>query len=588
MNPPLTQDTDFGDGFGDDVADAFGNAVGDTHEVLNQAEPIGDYDPWARDLALQEAVERYDALWAAPQIQELAVLAGRADIRRLGDLANRHTPELQTHDRFGRRIDQVSFHPAWHQLMRIGVEAEIHSLPWRKSSSRSGPSGAHLARIAKHYLFSQTEAGIHCPLTMTFASVPALQHEPSLAETWIPRITRNVYDPRPIPAQDKDGVLIGMAMTEKQGGSDVRANTTRALKQRDGSYKLLGHKWFCSAPMCDAFLTLAQTEAGLTCFLVPRLRPDGTHANLHNGIHIQRLKDKLGNRSNASSEIEYRGSMAWRVGAEGRGIATILDMVAHTRLDCVSGSAAMMRRALTQALHHTTHRHAFGKPLREQPLMRSVLADLALESEAATVLMARLAASYDRAQAGDDVAKAFGRIATAVGKYWVCKRGIAMVGEAMECLGGNGYVEEAIMPRLYREMPVNSTWEGSGNVMCLDVLRALGRNPETADALLAELDAAQGLDSRYDQSLARLKSLMARMHTSPDSAQAVARFLVEQTALLLQAGLLLRHSPDFVAEAFLSARLTPNRGLCFGALDPEHLPDPSSIENLLQRAWPAP
>ena len=536
-----------------------------THDALNQAPALGDYDPLNRDSALVEGICRHQADWAMDEIRALSKTAGRSATRKLGHLANRYTPELHTHDRFGRRIDEVEFHPAWHELMALGVEAEIHALPWNHPRD-----GAHVARIAKHYLFSQVEAGVHCPLTMTFSAVPAMRHEPALAQSWVPRLTSTTYDPRLLPVTEKRGALMGMAMTEKQGGSDVRANTTRAISAAGGAYKLEGHKWFCSAPMCDAFLTLAYTDQGLTCFLVPRQLDDGSR----NPFHIQRLKDKLGNRSNASSEIEYHGTWAWRVGREGKGIATILDMVSHTRLDCVSGSAGMMRQALTQALHHISHRRAFGRRLREQPLMASVAADLAIESEAATVLLLRLAHAYDSGTPED---AAFRRIATAIAKYWVCKRGILLVAEAMECLGGNGYVEASIMPRLYREMPVNSIWEGSGNVMCLDVLRALGRQPETASVLMAEISRASAMDPRLDREIGSLKALLS----SQDVPAAAARGLVERLAVVLQAGLLLRYSPSYVAEAFLAARLGEQRGLCFGAAMA-----PEGVEKILERAWP--
>ena len=536
-----------------------------THEVTNQPSPLGDYDPLARDAALREGLERH-ALWAYPDIETFSRRVGRQDIRRLGDQANRFVPELVTHDRFGRRQDAVEFHPAWHRLMDIGVAAEIHCLPWKEERA-----GAHVARIAKHFLLSQTEAGVLCPLTMTFAAVPALRHEPGLAETWIPRLLSSTYDPSFQNAGDKKGALMGMAMTEKQGGSDVRANTTRAVAADTLSeprvYRLTGHKWFCSAPMSDAFLTLAYTDAGLTCFLVPRFLDDGAQ----NPFHIQRLKRKLGNRSNASSEIEYRGTWAWRVGPEGRGIPTILDMVSHTRLDCVSGSAGMMRRAVGQAIHHAGGRSAFGRPLREQPLMAAVLADLAVESEAATALTVALAAAYDR---DDDASRAFCRIATPIAKYWVCKRGIAAVAEAMECLGGNGYVEESILPRLYREMPVNSIWEGSGNIMCLDVLRALGREPETADALWSVLDRAKGMDRRYDKALGELRSAFSR-----GVAEVQARHFVERVALLLQHSQLLATAPGFMAEAFAARRLG-SPGLSFGAAGAS-----GDEERILERAW---
>ena len=530
----------------------------ETHEVLNQPPPLGDTNPFAADKALREAVVREGAGWARDELAAFGELTGREEVIRLGHLANRYPPELLTHDRFGHRIDEVEFHPAWHELMRIGVEAEIHALPWNRSQP-----GAHVARAAKHFLFSQVEAGVHCPLTMTFAAVPALRAEPDLAEEWMPRLTSTAYDPRMRPAASKAGCLAGMAMTEKQGGSDVRANTTRAEPlgaggPRSGEVLLTGHKWFCSAPMCDAFLTLAYSEGGLTCFLVPRFTPDGRR----NRFEIQRLKDKLGNRSNASSEIEYRDTWARRVGEEGRGVRTILEMVNHTRLDCALGSAALMRQALAQAIHHAAHRSAFGRLLIEQPLMLNVLADLALESEAATALVMRMAHAYDQASE-DDGQRALRRIATAVGKYWVTKRCPAMVCEALECHGGGGYVEESILPRLYREAPLGSIWEGSGNVICLDVLRAIAREPETLPALLEELRRARGADRRYDAHLERIEGELADRR----DLEARARRVVEGLALALEAALLLQHAPAFVADAFCASRLGGG-GREYGTLPP--------------------
>ncbi len=543
-----------------------------THEVFNQPPPLEDYNPYTADVALREAVAREGAAWAADELASFGELTGRPEIIELGYLANRHSPRLVTHDRFGHRIDEVEFHPAYHELMRIGVAAEIHALPW----NRRRP-GSHVARAVKHFLFTQVEAGVHCPLTMTFASVPALAAQPEVADEWVPRVTSTVYDPASRPGSEKAGCLIGMAMTEKQGGSDVRANTTRAvlagrLDSGDETYLLTGHKWFCSAPMCDAFLTLAYTERGLSCFLVPRWRPDGSR----NVFLIQRLKDKLGNRSNASSEIEYRDTWARMIGEEGRGVPTIIEMVNHTRLDCMIGSAALMRQALAQATHHAAHRSAFGRLLRDQPLMSNVLADLALESEAATALTMRVARAYDE-EAEAPEARAFRRIATAIGKYWVTKRGPAMVCEALECHGGNGYVEESIMPRIYREIPLSSIWEGSGNVMCLDVLRAMERDPAALPALLGELGEAKGGDPRYDRLLAEIESEVARR----EDTQARARRVVERLALALQAGLLLRHAPSWVADAFCAARLGRRAGHEYGTLPPD-LP----LARIVERATP--
>lgn len=528
-------------------------AVTDTHDVVNQPPPLEDQSLYADDRALVEGVSRDGGGWAQERLERAGAELGSARVRELGRLANLHTPELHTHDRFGHRIDEVEYHPAWHQVLELALRHEIHALPWREPRP-----GAHVARTALHSMLSQVESGSCCPVTMTFACVPVLRAEPDVSEEWEPRVTATEYDPRFVPAATKSACLVGMAMTEKQGGSDVRTNTTRAEPLGDDQYALLGHKWFCSAPMSDAFLTLAQTERGLTCFLVPRFRPDGSR----NPFHIQRLKDKLGNRSNASSEIEYRDTWARRLGDEGRGVRTILEMVHHTRLDCVSGSAGLMRQALTQACHHAAHREAFGRRLAEQPLMEMVLADLALESEAATALMLRLARAYDEAP-GDPAARAFARIATAVGKYWVCKRTPQMIAEAMECLGGGGYVEESILPRLYREAPVNAIWEGSGNVICLDVLRAMVREPEVVPALLEELAEARGGDRRLDAWVAKLEDELAR----PEDAERRARRLVERMALGLQAALLVRSAPAAVADAFCASRLEEG-GLGFGALPP--------------------
>jgi putative acyl-CoA dehydrogenase len=543
----------------------------DTHRVENQPPALENYNVFTSDVALREAVSREGGAWGFDRLTRFGDAIGSAQVIAWGFQANRNPPVLRTHDRFGHRIDEVEFHPAWHELMRIGVEHETHALAWRTPKN-----GAHVVRSALGFLQYQQEAGVGCPLTMTFAAVPALRKEPELAAEWLPRITSNVYDPRFIPPAEKKGALIGMAMTEKQGGSDVRSNTTQARPQgHDGSgseYLLTGHKWFCSAPMNDAFLTLAQTDRGLTCFFVPRWRPDGHR----NAFAIQRLKDKLGNRSNASSEIEYRDTWAQRVGEEGRGVPTIIEMVNHTRLDCVAGSAALMRQALAQAIHHATYRRAFGKHLIEQPAMQNVLADLALESEAATALMTRLARAYDRAPT-DDQERAFARIATAVGKFWVCKRCPPVVGEALECLGGNGYVEESILPRLYREAPLNSIWEGSGNVMCLDVLRAIQREPQSLAALQGELESVRGMDTHYDRLLERVK----RELTSPDEMENRARQIVELLAVALEAAVLLRACIPAVTEAFLATRVARGGGQIYGTL-----PSGTNCRAIIERARP--
>jgi putative acyl-CoA dehydrogenase len=533
-----------------------------THEVLNQPPPLQNYDPLALDTALGEGVRREGAGWAEGEVHELGLRAASPEMLDQGRLANENPPKLKTHDRFGHRIDEVEFHPAWHELMRFSMSHGVHAGPWREPRE-----GAHVARAAKMMLVSQTEYGHGCPISMTYSAFPALQKEPKLLEEWGPRIKSLEYDARFLPAAKKTSALIGMGMTEKQGGSDVRANTTKAEPQGQGTHALTGHKWFCSAPMSDAFLVLAQAPKGLSCFLLPRWT-----GQERNAVRILRLKDKLGNRSNASSEIELDGAQARIIGEEGRGVQTILEMVNHTRLDCVIGSAAMMRHALLHALHHTRHRKAFGKLLREQPLMQAVLADLALESEAATALMLRLARAYDRR----DAEAPFRRMATAVAKFWVCKRAAPMVAEALECLGGNGYVEESGLPRIYREAPLNSIWEGSGNVICLDVLRALNKEPEARDALLEEIHLGRGADRRLD---AAIDAAEARL-VKPQEAQ--ARSLVESLALVLQGSLLARFAPPCVSDAFCATRLARDHGFTFGTL-------PSGLDAaaILARAFPA-
>jgi putative acyl-CoA dehydrogenase len=526
-----------------------------THDVLNQSTPLVDYNLFETDPGLVEAVEREGAGWAAAELRTLGAKVGSEEVIAWGFLANEHPPTLHTHDRFGYRIDEVEFHPAWHRLLELSVSAGIAGRPWRDVRK-----GAHVARAAASLMASQNEAGHGCPMTMTYASVPALRAQPEVAAAWLPKITSDVYDARLLPMEQKTGVLVGMAMTEKQGGSDVRANTTRAVAQGrggpGGEYLLTGHKWFCSAPMCDAFLVLAAAPQGLGCFLLPRFLPDGSR----NAFYFQRLKDKLGNRSNASSEIEFDGASATLVGEEGHGVRTILEMASHTRLDCVIGSSALMRQGLVQANHHIRERAAFGKRLIEQPLMQNVIADLVLESEGATMLALRLARAYD-AGPDDQSEVAFRRIATPIAKYWVCKRAVAHVGEALECLGGNGFVEECILPRLYRESPINSLWEGSGNVMCLDVLRAAAREPATLDALFAEIDLAKGADRRFDE-------LVNRAHTSlaEDDRERAARRTTETFALLLEGSLLLRYGSPAIADAFCASRLGPEAGRSFGTL----------------------
>jgi putative acyl-CoA dehydrogenase len=548
-----------------------------THEVRNQVPPLAGYDV-ADDPALLEAADREGAGWAAGELHTLGRLAGSAATGEQARLANEHPPVLRSHDRWGNRIDEVEFHPAWHALMSTAVGHGLHAAPW--SDQRPG---AHTARAAKFYVWAQAEPGHGCPISMTYAVVPALRHAPALAGRFEPLLAARSYDPGLRPPETKAGLLAGMAMTEKQGGSDVRANTTRAEPAPGagpGAHLLTGHKWFCSAPMCDLFLTLAYAPGGLTCFLLPRVLPGGER----NGLRIERLKDKLGNRSNASAEIELDAALAWQVGEAGRGVATIIEMVGATRLDCVVGSAAGMRLATVAAVHHASHRQAFGKDLVAHPLMGSVLADLALESQAATVLALRLAGAADRAGRGDEAQRALLRVVLPAAKYWVCKRTPAHAAEALECLGGNGYVEESLMPRLYREAPLNSIWEGSGNVTALDVLRALARTPGCADALLAELDLAAGGDPRLDAALGRLRQLLAGLDAATSlEAQYGARRLAGLIAVVMQAALLVRYLPGPLADAFCGSRLGSGAaggpGAPFGTL-----PDGLDVAAIVDRA----
>ncbi len=528
-----------------------------THEVTNQPPPFEDVNLYTLDRPLREAVEREGARWAEDRYKSLGGRAGSAEVMEWADLANRHRPELQRFDRFGQRIDEISFHPAYHTLMDLGISHGVSSIAWTAPIG----AGGHAAHAVLEYLMSQAEPGVCCPMTMTYASVPALRHQPELAMDWEEMIQLACYDPASRPVADKAGVTIGMAMTEKQGGSDVRANTTRARPRgRPGPgrpYLLSGHKWFCSAPMSDAFLTLAQTTRGLSCFLAPRWREDGHR----NEIHIMRLKDKLGDRANASSEIEYHDAEGILIGEEGRGLAVIMDMVHHTRLDTILAPAAFMRQAMTQAVWHTAHRSAFQKRLIDQPMMNSVLSDLALESEAATASFMRLARAFDEGPTHPEQA-AFARIAVPIMKYWINKRVSAVAFEAMECHGGAGYVEESILPRLYRQAPLNSIWEGSGNVICLDVLRVIERSPEAVDALFAEYEAARGGNRLYDRHLETARDTMA-IH---GGIEADARRFIEYLALMLQASLLIRFTPVSVSDAFCAARLSDARTLAFGTL----------------------
>lgn len=521
----------------------------DTHEVFNQAPPFEGVNLFACDPALGEAVAREGAGWAEPALRALGEQLGRPEILDLGRQANANPPRLASFDRSGRRIDEVEFHPSWHKLMALMIGAGVHASPWD-----SGQPGAQVARAAQFLLFGQVENGAQCPVTMTYASVPALRQAGAIAAEWLPRILSREYDPRPLPIGQKRGALIGMGMTEKQGGTDVRANTTRATRGEGDAWRIVGHKWFFSAPQSDAHLILAQAEdQGLSCFFVPRFLPDGSR----NAIRVQRLKDKLGNRSNASSEVEFAGAAGWLVGPIGRGIPTILEMGSHTRLDCVIGSAGIMRAALTHALHHARGRSAFGRKLAEQPLMQNVLADLALESEAATAFALRLARCFDNP--GDAGEALLARILTPAGKYWICKRGPGFCFEAMEVMGGNGYVEDGPLARFYREAPVNSIWEGSGNVMCLDLLRAFGKTPAAREALAAELAlAGEPLKMHAERLLADLAGAQADEYG--------ARRLAERIVVAVQAALLIRHAPPYVADAFVRSRLEQDVGGAYGRL----------------------
>jgi putative acyl-CoA dehydrogenase len=526
-----------------------------THEVTNVARELVDYNMYREDRALVEAVRREGAAWADGALAEFGALAGSGEYLELGVLANRFPPELDTHDRFGNRVDLVRFHPAYHALMKSAVEHGLHSSPWTDPKP-----GAHVARAARFYLQTQVEAGHLCPITMTFASVPSLRTTPEFAGLWEPKVTARVYDPRNVPASAKQGLTIGMAMTEKQGGSDVRANTTRAYplaaEGTGQAYELVGHKYFVSAPMCDAFLVLAQTDAGLSCFLLPRWRPDGSK----NPLQVIRLKRKMGNVSNASSETELRGALAWMLGEPGHGVRTIIEMVAMTRFDCMVGSTAGQRAAAAQALHHCALRAAFGKRLAEQPLMRNVLADLVLEHEGSLALTMRVARALDAS--ADPQEELLARVATPIGKYWVCKRTPNHAYEAMECIGGSGVMEDGPMPRLFRESPVNAIWEGSGNIQCLDVLRAMRKSPPVVDALFAELARARGASTALDRWVTELRRDLA----DPSEVEFRARGLVDRMALALQAALLVQHAPPVIGDAFCAARLAGAGARNFGSL----------------------
>jgi len=566
----------------------------ETHSVFNQSGPLLDYNMFTQDAVLSDLVSRYGASWAVPHLSAFGSFCGSQSANELAIQANDYDPVLKTHDRFGHRVDRVDFHPAYHQLMQTSIQYGLHNLPWQEVDK----PGAHVARAAMLYMAFQNEAGHCCPISMTYSVIPALRKQPDVAAKWEPLILSNEYDSRFLPASQKRGVTFGMGMTEKQGGSDVRANTTRAVPANQSGpgseYKLTGHKWFCSAPMSDAFLILAQTDKGLSCFLVPRFKDDGSL----NSLRIQRLKSKLGNKSNASSELEFVDAQGYLIGEEGRGVATIIEMVNHTRLDCMLGAAALMRQATAQAIHHASHRSAFGKRLIDQPLMLNVLADLALESEAAIRLTMRVARAYDE-HARSPAEALFKRIGSAIAKYWVCKRAPMHVAEALECFGGNGYVEEGPMPRLFRESPLLGIWEGSGNVIALDVLRAVAREPETLDIVLNELSRVQGqnrlLDS-FGKGLSRdivaLKKTLAiqaaqaksKKNASKLAAQAFAteagaRQLVEKLALALTSVVMLEQTPPFVSSAYINARLGNKSGFAFGTLSPR-----AQIKAIVERA----
>ncbi len=524
----------------------------ETHEVANQPPPFEDVNIFDSDAALKTAVEKNGGAAHAANLSTFGARCGSAEVIDWSRQANNNPPQLKSFDRYGHRLDEVEFHPAYHALMDLGLSAGVSAGAWT-----AGQAG-HVLHAALIYQMGQADGGVCCPMSMTYAVVPALRHAPALAKEWEPRVTTSAYDQRFIPAPEKNAATMGMAMTEKQGGSDIRANTTSAKNIGGDEYELTGHKWFCSAPMCDAFLTLAVTEAGITCFLVPRWRPDGTR----NAMHIMRLKDKLGDRSNASSEIEYHGAYARRVGDEGRGVRTIIDMVQHTRLDCIVGSAGGMRAALAQALWHADHRTAFQKKLIDQPAMTMVLADLALETEAATALAFRIAGAFDKA-GSDKREAAFMRLATPIAKYWICKRLPGVTYEALECHGGAGFVEEGPMPRLYRTAPLNAIWEGSGNVIALDILRAITREPDSLNAVRDEILGAKGENLHLDRHIERLEKWFEPGILN----EATARAFAEDMALALEATALRARAPDYMFDGFCNARLdTENKSLAYGAL----------------------
>lgn len=538
--------------------------MSDTHVVTNQTSPLVDHNP-ATAPAIVEALIREGGEWGLDEVTELGVIAGSAQAQRWGELADRNRPILHTHDRFGHRVDEIEYDPAYHELMRTAVAHGLHAAPWADDRP-----GAHVVRAAKMSVWNP-EAGHVCPISMTYAVVPALRHNPELAAIYEPLLTSREYEPELRLATTKAGITAGMSMTEKQGGSDVRAGTSQATPNGDGSYTLVGHKWFTSAPMCDLFLVLAQAPGGLSCFLLPRVLPDGTR----NRMFVQRLKNKLGNHANASSEVEYDGATVWLVGEEGRGVPTIIEMVNMTRLDCTLGSATSMRSGLTQAIHHAQHRRAFGAYLIDQPLMRNVLADLAVEAEAATIVAMRMAGATDRAVRGDDREALLRRIGLAASKYWVCKRATPHAAEALECLGGNGYAEDSGMPRLYREAPLMGIWEGSGNVSALDTLRAMATRPKCVEVFFDELGLSAGQDSRLDRHVAALRNAFA----DTDTIEYRGRKVAEDISLALQGSLLVRHGHPAVAEAFLATRMAKDWGGAFGTL-----PTGLDLAPILERA----
>lgn len=539
-----------------------------THTVSNQVPPFENINLYNIDAPLKEAVCRNGGAWAEKHLQAFGETMGSAELLEEGRLANRYPPELRTFDRYGHRIDEVDFHPSYHKIMNTAKTGRVHSIAWE------GEPGGHVAHAALEFILTQVEAGTCCPLTMTYAAVPALEKQGGWAADIAKKLKTPVYDSRFVPISQKEGITMGMAMTEKQGGSDVRANTTHAMHIHEDTYLLQGHKWFCSAPMSDAFLTLAQTSKGLTCFFVPRIQPDGTR----NPFFIQRLKNKLGNRSNASAEIEYQGTWARRLGEEGRGVPTIIEMVHHTRLDCAIAAVGLQRQALTQAIHHAVHRSAFGKRLIAQPLMRNVLADLSIEYDANLSMVFRVARAYDEQTHVEGTDGGFARLSVAIAKYWTNKRTANFIGEAMECLGGAGYIEESMLPRLYREAPLNGIWEGSGNVICLDIMRTMHKEPSSVAQFFAELEKGKGYDGDLDRMVEMLKTELQ----NPDDIAFRGRRLVEKMAMVFQGTLLVQHGNPDVAEMFIQTRILNHGGRAYGTLPRHH-----GVEHILQRMNPS-